>query len=400
MNIFQLAILEILHRKANFVLALLAIVVAVAYATGSLTRLRVHEQQTAESVKALDDEIRKSMKAMGFNLNILPADQNLHQFYADDFAKKTMPYEYVQRLADSEFVKSINHLRPALVTKTNWQEQNREIILMGVSGVVPWTHRSNKKKPLADPVPQGTVNVGHVLAKDLGLKKGAATSLNGVNVTINKVYPSRGNTDDITVWIDLAAAQQMMDLPDRINLIQALECNCASIDRVAEIEGEISKVLADNVQVIEISNTAIARAKSRTEVAAAGKARLADMRRRAKLELALVSIAGALLVGLIAWLNVRDRRGEIGVLRAVGLTSSRISGLFLTKAFCIGVTGAVVGFGLGIASTYILNKRYVPAPDVFAAVAVLTPVVAIIASWIPATIAAGQDAATVLAEEL
>jgi ABC-type lipoprotein release transport system permease subunit len=34
------------------------------------------------------------------------------------------------------------------------------------------------------------------------------------------------------------------------------------------------------------------------------------------------------------------------------------------------------------------------------AVAVLTPVIALIASWIPAMLAAGQDAATVLAEEL
>ena len=239
-----------------------------------------------------------------------------------------------------------------------------------------------------------------MLAKDLKLTKGSATTLNGLNVKVNKVYPSRGNTDDITVWIDLAAAQQMMDLPDRINLIQALECNCSTIERVAEIESEISKVLGDDVQIVELSTSAVARAKSRNEVAASGAATLVDMQRRSKIELSLISIAGAALVGLIAWLNVRDRRGEIGVLRAVGLTSNRIASLFLVKAICVGVVGALVGYAVGLGVTYGLEKQFVSAPDVLGRVVVWTPLVAIIASWIPATFAANQDAATVLAEEL
>ncbi|MCA9214601.1 MAG: FtsX-like permease family protein [Planctomycetales bacterium] len=400
MNIFQLAILEILHRKTNFILAVLAIVVAVAYATSSITRMRVTQQRTAQRVAALDDEIRKSMKALGFNLIILPADQNLSQFHANDFAEKTMPYEFVQKIADSKLVSSINHLRPALVAKADWREQKRQVVLMGVSGVVPWTHRSNNKKPLEDPVPQGTINVGHVLAQELALKQGDATKFNGLDVTINKVYPSRGNKDDITVWIDLAAAQQMLNLPDRINLIQALECNCATIDRVAEIQNEISQVLGDEVQVIEIANTAIARAQARNEVAASGKEAVASMQQRSKVELTLISIAGMALVGLIAWLNVRDRRGEIGVLRAVGLTSRKIAGLFLVKAFCVGLVGAVVGYGIGLVATYMSEHQYVAALDMFGVVCLLTPLVALIASWIPATLAAGQDAAVVLAEEL
>lgn len=398
MNIVQLALLEILHRKANFLLAVLAIIVAVSYATSAVTRMRVHEQETKASVAALDDEIRKSMKDMGFNINILPAEQNLHQFYADDFAQKTMPYEYVQRLADSEFVSSLNHLRPALVQKINWEERNRKIVLMGVSGVVPWTHRSNKK-PLSEPVPAGTVNVGHVLASELNLKKGDSITLNGVDVTINKVYASRGNTDDITVWIDLPTAQEMMQLPDRINLIQALECNCATIDRVAEIESEISKVLGDEVQIVELAAPAIARAKARNEVKASGEASLGRMQRKSAIELTLISIAGTVLVGLIAWLNVRDRRGEIGVLRAVGLTSNKIAGLFLAKAVVVGLAGALAGYLIGVGLTFGFERQFVPAPDVLGAVAVLTPVVALIASWIPAMLAAGQDAATVLAEE-
>ena len=36
---------------------------------------------------ALDDEIRKITKAMGFNINILPSQQNLADFHANDFAE-------------------------------------------------------------------------------------------------------------------------------------------------------------------------------------------------------------------------------------------------------------------------------------------------------------------------
>ena len=394
---------ELRYRKLNFLLMVVAIATAVGFTVNALMTIQQHRATTQASVAALDDEIRKITKAMGFNINILPADLDLSQFYSDDFAKQTMPFEYVQRLADSELVTSLNHLRPALIQKVNWQERDRQIIVMGVAGVIPWTHRKNPKKPLSEAVPADSIHVGYLLAKQLNLKKGDAIVLNGETFTLEKIYPARGTQDDITVWIDLVRAQKMVDLPDRINLIQALECNCAAPDRLAQIEGEISQVLGADVQVIELSSKAIARAKARNQVAAEGKKTLQRLQRNSSTQIVVITIVVSLLVGILSWLNVRERRFEIGVFRAVGASTVKILSLFLSRAVFIGIVGAAAGCVAGYLVTVVLAETGLSLskgqPLLFLAMMVVAPLVCAIASWFPAILAASQDTARVLAEE-
>jgi putative ABC transport system permease protein len=410
MNLARLVWCEIAHRKLNFALSLVSVVIAVAGAVGILTLLRGHEIQTAERVAAMDDEIRRITKDMGFNIYILPAAQNLSDFYADDFAAHTMPEEYVERLAQTRDVVTVNHLRPALIRKLTWPEQNRDIILMGVRGVVPFAHRKNKEEPLALPVPEGKVDVGHVLAKQLDLKPGSTLTLLDRPFEVHEILDPRGNKDDITLWIDLVAAQQMLGLEGEINMIQALECNCSSIDRLAEIEAEISRVLGGEVQVIELATTAIARAKARTQVESEGEATLARWQSRAGVLIPLVMGAATIWVGLLSLANVRQRRQEIGILRAIGLRWQQILMVFLSKAVLLGLLGAVLGYGFGFALAAWAEANPagpeslpVPlsalfAPGVLVAVLLLTPVLSILASWLPALQAASQDPAPVLQE--
>lgn len=410
MKIRSLVWNEVIHRKLNFALALLAVSVAVACSVGLVTLIRSYQLQTEARVDALDDEIRKITKNLGFNITILPKDQNLADFHASDYAQKTMPYEYVKRLAESKEVVTIQHLRPALVHKMDWSEQNRQILLMGVSGVVPFAHR-DPKKPLSQPVPEGTMNLGNVLARELSLKEGDDTTLGGQTFRVGKIYPQRGTKDDITVWIDLPAAQQMLNLDGRINMIQALECNCATIDRLAEIQSEISALLGDEVQVIEMATKAIARAKARNQVKAGGLVTIARLERLASVLLPSAIIGAGLLVGLLALGNVRERRAEIGVLRAVGTRSRQILALFVSKAFIVGLAGAVLGYGLGFGGAaslaYFDPDTIAVSPaasplfqkEVLVSVLLLAPTLAILASWLPAMSAAGQDPAVVLREE-
>jgi ABC-type lipoprotein release transport system permease subunit len=416
MSIWRLVAMEIWHRKLSFAIALLAIVVAVGYAICSLGIIQGHRLRTERQVAALDDEIRKITKAMGFNINILPAEQNLSDFHANDFAQKTMPYEYVERLARSEFVKSVRHLRPALIQKMEWPEYGRQIVLMGVSGVVPLTHLSNPK-PLADAIPAGTANIGAVLADELKIKEGQEVQLQGHNLRVKTIYPHRGSKDDITLWVDLKLAQSMLQLTDRINLIQALECNCASIDRLAEIRGEIRQELGGDVQVIELATQAIARAEARETVRKEGVATLARMQDRAALQVFLLTIAGTLLIGMLALANVRERTAEIGILRAIGTSTRAIMALFLSKAMVLGLAGALLGWLLGMVAVTTLEGRTATesGADALASVPIawnelvswplvaclllLTPILTSLASWLPAMFAASQDPAKVLSRD-
>ena len=449
MKISRLVFCEIAHRKQNFLLALLAITLAVASCVAVVTLVELHqvrlaaqidqhevamqdqvvafEEKQAARVKALDNEIRKITKNLGFNIIILPKDQNLADFHASDFAEKTMPESLVQKLADSPDILTVNHLRPAIIRKTQWPEQNREVLLMGISGVVPFAHRS-AKKPLSEPVPPGKLNIGRVLADELGLKSGDSVQLKGETFEVAKIYPLRGSKDDVTVWIDLPAAQKMLELPGQINMIQALECNCASIDRLGDIQREISKELGDEVQVIELSTTAIARAKARNKVKADGIASLVEIKsqgestlqevradgiaakqqteRLATIVLPLMILGAGLLVGLLAWMNVRERRGEIGILRAIGTSGRQIFSLFVAKAILLGVAGAALGYTAGFVFTVVSDEGAEAGAsanlfdaNLLIAVMLLAPLLAVVASWLPAATAAAQDPATVLQEE-
>ena len=279
MSIFTLLKKEMFHRKGNAMSALAVVTTIVGLIVTALLLSDAYEKQTVGNVTKLDDEIRKTMKELGFNIFILPRDLNLTDFFKQDFGDETMDEQLVHKLADAKDVVTINHLRPALIQKVDWPEQNRPIILMGVKGVVPWSHRKNPKKPLAQPVSPGTINLGHLLARDIGAKKGSVIKLKGHDFTVSNVYPPRGDQDDVTAWIDLAAVQELSDKPNQINMIQALNCNCASVDALAEIEAEISGVLGEDVKVIERNSELVARAQARTKVAASGAAKIKLLQR-------------------------------------------------------------------------------------------------------------------------
>ena len=134
MSIRRLVLKEILHRKLNFALGLSSVIVAVACLVGALTLLSAHDirtegivarkqAETDERMRGLEDDYRKIMKGMGFNVLILPKGQS-SDFWEHDFASKYMPEEYADRLAESG-VMTIRHLLPSLQQKVKWPERMR-----------------------------------------------------------------------------------------------------------------------------------------------------------------------------------------------------------------------------------------------------------------------------------
>ena len=94
-------------------------------------------------MQKLEDDIRKSMKGLGFNIYIFPEGQDLSEVYSKGYASKTMPEEYVYKLANSNIV-TVNHLLPTLTQSLEWPEYQRQIVLIGIRGQVPisWQTKS------------------------------------------------------------------------------------------------------------------------------------------------------------------------------------------------------------------------------------------------------------------
>jgi putative ABC transport system permease protein len=423
MTILRLILREIGYRRLNFLLGLLVVAVAVLSVAGTMAVIRAFDRHTEALVadlqakteaemKALEDSIRKSMKGLGFNIYIFPKDQDMSEVYSQGYASKTMPEEYVTTLADSKLV-TVNHLLPSLTRKLTWPEKQRTVILIGIRGEVPLSHRS-LKSPLIDPVKPGDMVLGHELHTSLGIKEGDSLSFMGKTFKASKLHAARGSTDDITIWMNLGECQTMLELDGRINAIQALECNCATVDRLGEIRNELMTILPET-KIIETESTALARAEARNKAKDVSVAQIANTKadraqqRQSREQLAAVLLplgtaASMAIVALLTFVNVRERVGEIGILRAMGVKAGSLLLAFIVRAFAVGLGGAALALGIGFLLAGAVQERMLHGfgvnslllPQDLLLLLLVAPILACLAAWLPSLLAAQRDPATIL----
>jgi len=421
---------EILHRWRSFALGIFAVVVAVGSLTGALTLLKVHdlhtqkiltdkEAETEKKMAILQDEMRKATLKLSFNLLILPKQQDIRDLHIKGFPSEYMPEEYAERLANSGII-TVRHFLPSLQQKIKWPEKKRTITLVGTRGEIPNLHK-NPRQPLVQPVPPGTIVLGYGLHQSLGLQVGDKTELLGKEFTVHKCYEERGSKDDFTAWIHLAQAQELLDKKGLINAILALECLCKGVDDLlAQVRADIEQILP-GTQVIEQGTKALARAESRAKVGQEAKAAI-DRERRHRTQMRsereffaavlvpLVMVACAVWVGLLAFNNVRDRKAEIGIQRAMGFRARQIMFLFLSKFLIMGLLGgalgilAGLGFGRWLGLTLEGHIEGITAagelfnPGLLLLALITAPVLTVVSGWLPTLVAIRQDPAEALRE--
>ncbi len=361
----------------------MAVVMAVALFVSFFTTGRASERETT-----------RLMRNIGFNLRIIPKDTDIDKFWMRGFSESMMPEDYVYRLASQRGI-SYAHLTAILQRKIVWR--GKEAIMMGIS---PEISPPGKQKPsMSFTVEQGTVYVGFELARALKLRKGDIVDIFDRTFTVEKCLPESGSDDDIRIYGHLRDVQDLLNVEGGINEIKALECLCLTGDSdkssLSILREQIAQVLP-GAKVIRIQSIATARRRQRLMV-----------ERYFAFIIPLVLIVCAAWIGVLAMVNVRERRQEIGIMRALGYGSGKIALLFLGKAAIVGTIGAVVGFGIGTA----LALSY--GPDIFKVTAkmieplygllgwslIAAPAFAALSSFIPSMVAVTQDPAITLREE-
>lgn len=447
MSLPTLILREIRHRGGGFVLSVLAVAAAVAVVVASAlllehgrretqriladkaadvaARVQAREAAVKQAGAELQDAVRKQMLQLGFNVLILPERQDLQELHLSGTLTETMPESYVTRLSESGIV-TVNHLLPMVTRRIAWPERMTDVVLVGTRGEVPILHRVDKK-PLLEAVAPGEMVVGYELHQKLQLTVGSPVTLRGVEFTVSKLHPQRGNVDDVTLWIDLAQAQRLLGLENLIHGILALECECAG-DRISQVRAEIQGLLP-GTQVVERYSQAVTRAEARAQAQATAVQALAEEKAagaeliaretaaREELQgrqqqlagwlVPVVILTAAAWVGLLAWSNVRQRREEIGILRTIGLGRFSLLGAIEGKAVLVGLVGGICGVGIGLLVTGCLVGAaegatlwtLATAPSVVPTLW-LAPLAAMLlaaaASWLPALLAANQDPAAIL----
>ncbi len=437
--VFRLLIREILHRKVNFALGVLAVATATALVVAGWELLARRERLTRDlidrrrtEVEASGRDLNEAMvqitKRMGFNILITPKGQNLDDPFAPDYASRFMSEESADLLARSNVI-TINHILPALEQRVEWPERgNRTLFLIGIKGQVPIPGNPSgnaEKRPIQEPVPAGGIVLGDALARREGIAQGDSITIRGENLKVVRIEPRRGDKRDLSGWIELARMQRLAGRAGLINSIWALECTCALAD-VAKVREEIGRILP-GVDVEEMGEKALARAEARKKAAEAAEGALrAEEKNGAELfavgdrfrlyAVPFVLGGAAVLIGLLAAANVRERRSEIGILRALGVGSGSIAALFLGRAAIVGAAGAFIGSLVGLAMNslialssrmgvemaLVVTAKSLPLllldPRILAGTFAVAPLLSAVACWLPTLAAVRQDPAEVLRE--
>lgn len=380
MSAFKVMFSEIRHRLLSFLLGLLAVIGAVTLFVSLVTMGR-----------ASNTETQRLMRNLGFNLLIVPAGTDLADFWATDFVKGDMPEEYVKRLAGTHGIMA-DHYVATLEKKIEWR--GREVLLTGLLPEVHAVDAPSTKAPMGFQIKPGSCLVGSALAKSLNLQPGQTLEVLGKKLKVTERLAEDGSKQDVRLYANLRDVQSMLKMPDRINQIQALGCLCAGAT-LDDLRKQMGAVLPDTY-VAELRTIATARSQTRKMV-----------EEHVGFIMAAALAVCAVWVGLLSLLNVRDRRQEIGVLRALGFGSGRIMALFLGRTVLMGVIGAAIGFllGTGLALEYgpdifkFTFAKVKPAYDLLVSSLVAASVISALAGFLPAMVAVTQDPAVTLLEE-
>ena len=424
---------ELAYKKFGFITGVLSLVIATAGFVGALILLRGDalateqlfidkERELRAEMLQLEDDYRIIMRNMGYNVLILNGEQSISELERSGYASTYLDYEDVWKIAESG-IKTLNHLLPVLQEKVYWEEKNTEILLTGIRGQVPvyskpahLTDDHEYRSPIMERVPEGKADLGEEVALSLNLRPGDSFNIKGEEFEVNRVYSRRGTRDDLSVWIPLDKAQSILDRPGKINGILALECVCAT-EELGQVTREVKEVLP-HAQVFEFSSLIAARADVRQRAAKLHEEILhAEMAHQMELREEKERLASVLIILLIAgasvWIfvlifnNVRERKHEIGILRAIGFSRLKVLQIFLGKSALMGIvagiigclTGALVGVlwsGFELSSG---GQGSLISPPVIILGLFLAPVLALTAGLLPSVLAANQDPADILSEQ-
>lgn len=383
MIFFRLIFKEIMHRKVNFLLSVLA----VAAAVGLYVAFTMMGKASAK-------ETSKLMLELGQNLRIIPKETQMDEFWVTGFSDLTMPEDYVHRFAEKSGY-SYTHLTATLHQQIMWRD--KKVILTGVMPEVLPPDKSFQK-PMTFSVKPSTAYVGGELASSLNIAEGDEIEIAGVKLKVVKTLTFKGSIDDIRVYCDLSDAQKILKMPGKINEIKALECMCytaTDMDPLTAAQKQLKDLLPEG-KVLLLDGIAQIRIKQR-------RATMKHM----NFVMTCTFIGCGVIIGVLTMLNVRDRKTEIGLLQALGYQYFGISLLFLGKALLTGVIGAFAGFFAGSKLALMYGAQIFPATakaisidsGLLNDVLLWAPAFVVVASFLPVIKAVCGDPAVTLRED-
>ncbi len=177
--------------------------------------------------------------------------------------------------------------------------------------------------------------VGTSLAEKNSLTVGSTFTLYDKNFTVKGIFNADNQFQNSGIIIPLKTLQ---DLTDQSGAVTSVTAIVDSSDNVEAVTKSLKESLGDKADITSQVEQAKQSVSSLESIAS----------------LALGSLIGAIIAGLVIMLLsmimiVRERRREIGVMKAIGGTNRSIITQFISEALTLTVIGGIVGLALGIA---------------------------------------------------
>jgi len=176
--------------------------------------------------------------------------------------------------------------------------------------------------------------VGKDLAEKNSLLVGSTFTAYGQTIKVVGIYDTGNTFTNASIIMPIKTVQNLSSQTDQINSI-IVETD--SIDSVSSVQAAIKEKLGSSVDVTssqDRSNQAIEP--------------LENIKTISFYSLVGALVAGAIIIFLVMVMIVRERRREIGVLKAIGASNIVVTGQFVSEALTLTLISSVLGVILGI----------------------------------------------------
>ena len=184
--------------------------------------------------------------------------------------------------------------------------------------------------------------IGTAIATKNNLSVGSTFTAYGTSFTVSGIYDSGNTFNNDGVYIPLSTLQR---LSDQSGSITGATVTVDSSDNLTSVTSAIKSQLGS---AADITNSA--------DTAQATTAPLESVSSIALFSLIGALIAGAVIILLTMLMIVRERRREVGVMKAIGASNFTIMWQFVVEATTLTIIALVVGAGFGVlAATPLTN---------------------------------------------
>lgn len=295
----------------------------------------------------------------------------------------------------------VDELAPVVVGSgpVSWGSKSRDTPIVGTTADLQQirTLEVSQGKFIATPDPRratATAVLGHTLKQELFGNHSAVGEwirIEDRRFRVVGVLTEQGNSFDLDwneiVVVPVATAQQLFDTQA---IFRILISQRVGID-VEAFKDRLHKAIAqrhdgdDDITVLTQDSLlkTFNRIFSALTLALGGIAAIS------------LIVAGVLIMNVML-VSVSQRTAEVGLLKALGAPSNQILKLFLTEAFLLSISGAIVGLGFGLCGSWVIRQLY-PAVPAYAPVwaifggVIIALVSGILFGWLPARRAAQLD---------